>query len=103
MNSVILIVAIVILIIAVVLFLKKPTASGGLSEADLQRLREDNNHLQINLAKAEERATGLSLERDKADKLLQDERVRHDNIIAELNKEINIEKNRMAKAGEEFK
>jgi DNA recombination protein RmuC len=103
MNSVILIVAIVILIIAVVLFLRRPLAAGGLNEADLQRLREDNNRLQINFAKAEERATGLALERDKADKLLQDERVRYDGAVTALNQELVGEKNRMAKAEESFK
>ena len=103
MSSVSLIVSIVILLIAVVLFLKRPKNVNGISEEDLLRQREENNRLQITLAKAEERASGLILERDKADKLLQDERIRYDNSIKSLNQEINTEKNRMAKAEEEFK
>jgi len=103
MSSVILIVSIVILVIAVVLFLKKPKATDGVSADDLLRLREENNRLQINLAKAEEKASGLTLERDKADKTLQDERIRYDTAMTTLNQELNTEKNRMAKAEESFK
>jgi DNA recombination protein RmuC len=103
MNTVILIVSIVILIIAVVLFLQKSKSGNGIPEADLLRLRDENNRLQISLAKAEERASGLSLERDKADKLLQDERIRYDTAITALNQELLGEKNRMAKAEEAFK
>jgi DNA recombination protein RmuC len=103
MNSVILIVSIIILLIAVVLFLKRPKSGDGISEADLLRLRDENNRLQISLAKAEEKANGLSLERDKADKLLQDERIRYDAAVTILNQELLSEKNRMAKAEEAFK
>jgi DNA recombination protein RmuC len=103
MSSVSLIGSIVILLIAVVLFLKRPKNAGGISEEDLLRQREENNRLQITLAKAEERASGLILERDKADKLLQDERIRYDNAVTTLNQELLSEKNRMAKAEEAFK
>src|ERR1700744_1951538 len=103
MTSVILIVSIIVLLIAVVLFLKKPKSSDGIGEADMLRLRDENSRLQISLAKAEEKASGLSLERDKADKLLQDERIRYDNAITILNQELLGEKNRMAKAEEAFK
>ena len=103
MSVVFPIISIIILLIAVVLFLKKPKSTDGINEADLLRLRDENNRLQITLAKAEERATGLALERDKADKLLQDERIRYDNAVTNLNQELNTEKNRMAKAEESFK
>src|SRR5437868_1228016 len=103
MSVVILVVAIVILIIAVVLFLQKPKAINAVSEEELQRLREENSRLQITLAKAEERAAGLISERDKADKLLQDERMRYDQAVTNLNSELLAEKNRMAKAEEAFK
>ncbi|MGZ3766698.1 MAG: DNA recombination protein RmuC [Mucilaginibacter sp.] len=102
MSTVILVVSIIILLIAVVLFLKKPASSTGAAEEDLVRLRDENNRLQITLAKAEERAAGLGLERDKADKLLQDERIRYDSAITTLNQELVSEKNRMAKAEESF-
>ena len=103
MSVVILVVAIVVLIVAVILFLQKTKAVSGVSEEELQRLREENSRLQIGLAKAEERAAGLISERDKADKLLQDERVRYDQAVTNLNTELLSEKNRMAKAEEAFK
>ena len=95
--------AIIILIVAVVLFLKRPVATGSVSPSDFERLKAENTALSISLAKAEERALGLSLERNKADKLLQDERVRYDNAISILNQELLTEKSRMAKAEESFK
>jgi DNA recombination protein RmuC len=103
MSVVVLVVSIVVLIIAVVLFLQKPKGGNSISEEELKRLREENSGLQIAFAKAEERAAGLILERDKADKLLQEERVRHDQAVATLNSELLAEKNRMAKAEEAFK
>ena len=103
MSVVILVVSIVILIIAVVMFLQKPKAVNGVSEEELQRQREENSRLQIGLAKAEERASGLVLERDKADKLLQDERVRYEQAVTNLNSELLAEKNRMTKAEEAFR
>ncbi|MDO3626690.1 DNA recombination protein RmuC [Mucilaginibacter sp. BT774] len=103
MSVVILVVSIVVLLIAVVLFLQKPKSGHSVSDEELQRLREENNRLQITLAKAEERATGLIAERDKADKILQDERVRYDQAVTNLNSELLAEKNRMAKAEEAFK
>ncbi|HTK22100.1 MAG TPA: DNA recombination protein RmuC [Mucilaginibacter sp.] len=103
MSVVPIVVAVIILIIAVVLFLQKPKGVNGVSEEELQRLRDENNKLQIGLAKAEERAAGLISERDKADKLLQEERVRYDQSITNLNSELLAEKNRMAKAEEAFK
>jgi DNA recombination protein RmuC len=103
MSSVIIIVSIIILLIAVVLFLKRPRDLNGVSDEELRRLREESSLLRITLAKAEERASGLALERDKADKLLQDERVRYDAAVTTLNRELLIEKNRMAQAEESFK
>jgi hypothetical protein len=88
MSVVVLVVSIVVLIIAVVLFLQKPKGGNSISEEELKRLREENSGLQIAFAKAEERAAGLILERDKADKLLQEERVRHDQAVATLNSEL---------------
>ena len=98
MSVVILVVSIVVLIIAVVLFLQKPKGVSGVSEEELLRVRQENSRLQIALAKAEERSVGLTQERDKADKLLLDERARYDASINTLNQELLAEKNRMAKA-----
>ena len=103
MSVAFLIVSIIILLVAVWFFLKKPKTADGISADEVARLKADNNQLQIGLAKAEERASGLSLERDKADKALQDERVRYDAAITALNQELNIEKSRIVKAEEAFK
>ncbi|MCC8424557.1 DNA recombination protein RmuC [Mucilaginibacter sp. UR6-11] len=99
----VLVACVIILLISVLLFLKKPAAADGISADEFARLKNDNAALNIALAKAEERALGLGLERDKADKQLQDERERYDTAVAVLNQELVIEKSRMAKAEESFK
>jgi len=102
MGLYLLIASIVILLIAVLLFLKKPGNVDGISVDELSRLKNENSALNIALAKAEERGLGLALERDKADKQLQDERIRYDHLTNSLNQELLAEKNRMAKAEEQF-
>jgi len=103
MSLIPLVVAVVILLVAVVLFLKRPRVADGVSADEFERLKNERNILNISLAKAEERALGLGLERDKADKQLQDERIRYENANTLLNQELVAEKNRMAKAEESFK
>jgi DNA recombination protein RmuC len=103
MTVVVLVASLIILLIAVFIFLKRPQPADGISAADIERLKNENNALNISLAKAEERAVGLGLERDKADKLLQDERLRYEAQVTALNQELVTEKNRMAKAEEAFK
>ena len=103
MTVVILVVSLIILLIAVFLFLKRPQSADGISAADMERLKTENSALSISLAKAEERALGLGLERDKADKQLQDERIRHEDEKNVLNQELIAISNRMAKAEEAFK
>jgi len=103
MEVFVLVAAVIILLIAVFLFVQKPKSADGVSVDELERLKSVNTTLNISLAKAEERAAGLAAERDKADKLLQDERVRYDAQLNTINQELLIEKNRMAKAEESFK
>jgi DNA recombination protein RmuC len=103
MSLYILIAAIVILLIAVLLFFKKPGVVDAISADELVHLKNENTSLSIALAKAQERAAGLALERDKADKLLLDERIRYDNLVYSLNQELLTEKNRMSRAEESFK
>jgi len=103
MDVYVLIAAVVILLIAVLLFIKKPKSVDGVSVDELDRWKSENSALNISFAKAEERARGLVAERDKADKQLQDERVRHEATVSVLNQDLLIEKNRMAKAEEQFK
>jgi len=103
MSAYILIAAVVILLVAVLLFLKKPVSTAGISADEEQRLKNEINNLNISLAKVQERAINLAMERDKADRQLQDERIRYDQLTATLNHELLIEKNRMAKAEEAYK
>lgn len=93
----------IILIIAVVLFLKRPTASPGFTGAEVNQLKEENDHLKIALARAEERANGFSLEKTQALKANQEERLRLEANLAILNKELSGEKSGLAKAEEAFK
>ncbi|WP_214073550.1 DNA recombination protein RmuC [Mucilaginibacter sp. dw_454] len=99
----VLVACLVILLVSVLLFLKKPATAEGISADDVARLKTENTTLNISLAKAEERALNLGQERDKADRLLQDERERYDAAVADLNQQLVSEKNRMAKAEESFK
>jgi len=99
----VLVASLVILLISVLLFLKKPAAVDGVSADEFARLKTENTALNISLAKAEERALNLGLERDKADRLLQDERERYDAAVVDLNQQLVAEKNRMAKAEEAFR
>jgi DNA recombination protein RmuC len=103
MSVAFLIVSVLILVIAVYFFLKKPATADGISAEDVARLKAESDQLKIAVARSEERALGLVAERDKADKLLQDERVRYDAAVTALNQELLTEKNRMAKAEESFK
>jgi DNA recombination protein RmuC len=103
MSVAFLVVSIVILLIAVYFFLKKPATADGISADDIARLKAESDQLKIAVARGDERAAGLSAERDKADRSLQDERVRYDAALYALNQELLAEKNRMAKAEESFK
>jgi len=102
MSVAFLIVSVLILVIAVYFFLKKPAADGFSADEQL-RLKAESDQLKIAVARSEERAYGLIAERDKSDKLLQDERIRYDAAVSILNQELLTEKNRMAKAEESFK
>jgi DNA recombination protein RmuC len=102
MSVAILVVLLVILVIAVLLYLKKPVGADGVSAEELERIKVENNTLRIALAKAEEGISRLSIERDKADKQLLDERIRYEGLVTNLNQELLAEKNRMAKAEEQF-
>ena len=103
MSVYVLTAAVIILAVEVLLFFKKPTAADVISAEDFQKLKTENTSLNIYLAKVEERAENLALERDKTDRLLLDERARYDNLTTALNQELLAEKNRMAKAEESFK
>jgi len=103
MSVAFLIVSVLILLIAVYFFLKKPATADGISAEDVARLKGESDLLKITVARGEERVSGLISERDKADKLLLDERIRYDASVSTLNQELLTEKNRMAKAEESFK
>jgi len=102
--SVFLVASFFILLVAVLLFLRKPvTAATSVTAEDAQRLNSEITSLTIALAKAEERARGLALELDKADRLLLDERQRCDHQTTTLNQDLLVEKSRMVKVEEQFK
>ena len=84
MDVYILIAAVVILLIAVVLFVKKPKTLDGISADELIRLKNENNLLNIELAKAEQYALGLIAEKDSITHLLKEEKSR---LIEELSQE----------------
>ena len=69
---------------------------------NFSRLKSENTSLSIALAKAEERAINLALERDKADRQLQEERARSAHQMTGANQELLIEKNRIAKSEEQL-
>lgn len=103
MSVVFLIVSVLILVVAVYFFLKKPATADGISAEEVARLKAESDQLKIAVARSEERASGLIAERDKADKLLQDERIRYEAAQSVISQELLTEKNRMAKAEESFK
>ncbi len=76
MDVYILIAAIVILLIAVVLFLKKPKAADGVSPEELIHLKNEQNALNIELAKAGQYALGLIAEKESITHLLKEEKGR---------------------------
>ena len=74
MSVYILAAAIVLLLIAVLLFLKKPVTA--VSADELLRLKNENQSLNIELAKAEQYAIGLISEKDSITSLLKEEKNR---------------------------
>jgi DNA recombination protein RmuC len=74
MSVYILVASIVILLIAVFLFLKKP--ANVVSADELLRLKNENQSLNIELAKAEQYAIGLISEKDSITSLLKEEKNR---------------------------
>ena len=84
-------VAFAILTIALVLFFKKP---------NVNKLNQD---LSIKLARAEAHAAALSTERDNTQAMLQAERLRLEDIIADLNRALTAEKAIAVKAEESLK
>ncbi|ASU32214.1 DNA recombination protein RmuC [Mucilaginibacter xinganensis] len=76
MDVYILIAALIILVIAVVLFLKRPGSTALVSAEELLRLKTDNQSLQIELARAEQYAAGLIVEKESITHLLKEEKNR---------------------------
>jgi DNA recombination protein RmuC len=73
---------IVILIVLVLLFLKKPQAAISIvSVEDFERIKNENESLKISLAKADERVSNLSVEKEHITVLLKQEQQR---LIDEL-------------------
>ena len=75
-GDILLIVSLVILVLSVFLFLKKPKALELISAEELNRLRNEQDLLKINLAKAEEKSSIISSEKENIIQLLKDEKTR---------------------------
>lgn len=75
-GDILLIVSLVILVLSVFLFLKKPKALELISAEELNRLRNEQDLLKFNLAKAEEKGSIISSEKENIIQLLKDEKTR---------------------------
>ncbi|MGV8877971.1 MAG: DNA recombination protein RmuC [Sphingobacteriaceae bacterium] len=98
-----LIISFIILTIAIVLFLKRPRASAVFADVEINRLKQENEHLKIDFARAEERANLFFVEKTQILKATQEERLRLEANLALLNKELSAEKIGLVKAEEIFK
>lgn len=77
MTGIILVfVSLIILLIAVFLFLKKPKAIELISADELNKLRYEYDQLKISLAKAEEKSSGLTAEKESITNFLKEEKNR---------------------------
>lgn len=92
MDLVVLALAVVVLVVAVFLFTKKPQSVDGISLDELNRLKNENQRLVIEQAKAVQLAEGLGQERERLELRL-----------TEISAELSAEKARIAKAEEAFK
>ncbi|WP_431293313.1 DNA recombination protein RmuC [Pedobacter sp. P26] len=87
---------IVILIVLVILLLKKPQAALSIvSVEDFERMKGENETLKISLAKADERVSNLSVEKEHITVLLKQEQQR-------LIDELQAERDRLADANREL-
>lgn len=86
---------VVVLIVLILLFVKKPQSTNLLSIEDFEQTKTENETLKINLAKAEERVNGLSLEKEHITVLLKQEQQR-------LIEELQAERDRLADANRDL-
>jgi DNA recombination protein RmuC len=93
MDVILLAASIIILLISLILFLRKPKAIELISADELDKLRKEVNALHIALAKAEEKANGLTAEKDSIAAILVQEKER---ILEELAQE----RNKLAQANQ---
>jgi len=94
-GDILLIVSLVILLLSVFLFLKKPKAQELISPEELNRLRNEQDMLKINLAKAEEKGNIISAEKENIIQLLKDEKTR-------LLDELLFERTQLAQANQQL-
>jgi DNA recombination protein RmuC len=87
---------VVVLIVLIILLVRKPeTTSAQFSVEDFERVRVENESLKINLAKADERVSNLSTEKEHITALLKQEQQR-------LIDELQTERDRLADANREL-
>ncbi|MEZ2336013.1 DNA recombination protein RmuC [Mucilaginibacter sp. RCC_168] len=75
-GDILLVVSLAMLLLSVFLFLKKPKAIELISVEELNRLRNEQDLLKINLARAEEKGSIISTEKENIIQLLKDEKTR---------------------------
>jgi DNA recombination protein RmuC len=92
METIAIALLVIILIVLVLLFLKKPQSSTALiSLEDFENAKAENESLKISLAKADERVSNLSTEKENITLLLKQEQQR-------LIDELQAERDRLADA-----
>jgi len=94
-GDILLVVSLVILLLSVFLFLKKPKALELITAEELNRLRNEQDMLKINLAKAEEKGNIVSAEKENIIQLLKDEKTR-------LLDELLFERTQLAQANQQL-
>jgi DNA recombination protein RmuC len=94
-GDILLVVSLTILFLAVFLFLKKPKAIELISAEELNRLRGELDLLKINLARAEEKGSIISTEKENIIQLLKDEKTR-------LLDELLFERTQLAQANQQL-
>ncbi|WP_419700416.1 DNA recombination protein RmuC [Mucilaginibacter sp. NFX135] len=94
-GDILLVVSLAMLLLSVFLFLKKPKAIELISAEELNRLRNDQDLLKINLARAEEKGNIISIEKENIIQLLKDEKTR-------LLDELLFERTQLAQANKEL-
>jgi len=82
MDVIVLVTSLVILLVAVLFFFKRPQAGGTISADEFERLKNEYNKLNISLAIAEQKTSGVIAEKESITFLLKEEKDRlHEELL----------------------